>query len=360
MKNQNNILIISALIASALISSCTKTDLQMERVPVDASVAQVVDIGEGRLIELETTDASLLYEISNLCFLNDKFVVLSRETVCVFDNNGKFLFNVGQRGQGPNEYTYLSNIFIKDGLIYLFDSMAKKLLLFDENGNFVSSVKLNPDYPISDFFPLENGDYVAKTMFQGDHQKVSIASIWDKDFNFVRTIEGRSVTTGMTVKNNFSQYKDQILYWETLNDTVFAINDYNEMTAKYFIDFGKNAIPASVRFGKDVYDLIDYCGKPENADKIAGFVFNVVENDTELSFRFGFQSHTLYAFFNKENKTTQTFRFEDKTHQYKVNGGCWQNTNYLYVPAMSEIDLEQNPLLVVFDINELKANNQGQ
>jgi hypothetical protein len=358
------LLIVGSLILLTFFCACTKSyNSQIEIISVDVDKAQSLDMNEGRFIELETTDSSLLYEISNIGFLNGKIIILSRETVCVFDRNGKFLFNAGRKGPGPGEYINLANIFVKGNSVYLLDQMSKKLLCFDGSGNFVSSIKLNitnTGYPVTDLFPLENGNYVAKNMFHGDQEKVPIASIWDKDFNFVRNIAGRLVTTGLTSHDNFSQYKDQILYWETLNDTVFVINNYNSMTAKYYIDFGKSAIPAYERAGKDVYDVIDYLNKqPENA-KIAGQIRNVFENEEQLLFRFGFQSRTLYALYDKENKNTQVFHFEDKNNQYNVNGLCWYYQDSLYLTVIPETDSFQNPFLVVFDKRVLQKNNHRQ
>jgi hypothetical protein len=211
MRNNNcKSLFIGILFLISGFFSCTKpTGPIVEIISVDTDNTQPVDINKGRKIELETTDSSLLYDISRIEFLKEKIVILSREKVSVFDENGTFLFNVSAKGEGPQEYVNLANMFIKNDLIHLIDQMSKKILRYDENGNFVSSTKMNENnqYPVSDLFPLENGKYVGKNMFQGDQNLVPAGCILDEQYNFVGTLEGRKILSGITKHDNFYQYK---------------------------------------------------------------------------------------------------------------------------------------------------------
>ncbi|MDR1372730.1 MAG: 6-bladed beta-propeller [Dysgonamonadaceae bacterium] len=331
--------------------SCTKpASPVVEIISVDTDNTQLVDISKGQKIELETTDSSLLYDISRIEFLKEKIIVLSREKVSVFDENGKFLFNISSKGEGPQEYINLANVFIKNEQIHLIDQMSKKILCYDENGNFVSSTKINENnqYPISDLFPLENGKYIGKNMFQGDQNLVPVGCILDEEYNFVGTIEGRKILSGITKHDNFYQYKDRILYWEILNDTIFSIEDYQSVIPKYFVDFGNHSIPKN---NGDIYDLINYSSQPENINKIAGFIGNIIENDTYLMFRFMFKKQVHYVFYDKQRKNARIFRFEDSNREYYTTPCVCYHNGYIYLTIMSETDLEKNPYLIVFEEN---------
>ena len=63
------------------------------------------------VIVLETTDESLLGSVDKLIEANGNYYVLDhvRKCVLVFEGTGKFLHRVGRVGQGPGEYSTLSD-----------------------------------------------------------------------------------------------------------------------------------------------------------------------------------------------------------------------------------------------------------
>jgi hypothetical protein len=348
----NSLLIGALSLSLVFFSSCTKSSTPVvEVISVNIDNAQPVAISGGRMIELETTDSSLLYEITRIELLKEKIVVLSREKVSVFAKSGKFLFNISAKGEGPQEYVSLANVFVKNDLVYLIDQMSKKVLCYDENGNFVSSTKINENnpYPISDLFPLDNGNYIGKNMFRGDYDLVPVGCILDEQYKFVNAIEGRKILSGIYKCDNFFQYKDRILYWEILNDTIFSVDDYQSINPKYFVDFEDHSIPENERYGKDVYDLIEYSNQPENINKIAGFIGYIAENDKYVMFRFMFKKQTYYTFYDKQRKVAHVFRFEDSNHEYYTTPYVSCHNGYFYLSVMSETDFEKNPYLIVFE-----------
>jgi hypothetical protein len=351
----NKTVIIILLIATFL--SCKEAAEQsIEVISVKLNEAQSIDLSQGRMIELETTDSSLLYDIARIAFLKEKLFILTRNKVVVFDSNGKYLFNLSGVGQAPHEYTALANLFVKDEQVYLFDSMAKKILCFDANGNFISSANIPPDnpYPLSDIYPLKDGKYVGKNMFQGDHVSTPIGSILDERYNTVDVIEGKNVVTGMTVYDNFFQYQDEVLYWEALCDTIFSIPDAKKMSPEYYVDFGEYAIPQAERRGKEVYDLIDYTNKPENINKTATFIRYVNEDDRYLRFMFAFRNKTPFVFYDKQQKTARVYFFEDKNNAFVPVLFAYYYNHAVYLSVMSETDMEKNPYLFVFDESVFK------
>jgi hypothetical protein len=349
-KNIKSVIIV-LLFAMSLFSCKKSVTHSTEVLSINVDAAKSIDISEGKLIELETTDLSLLYEIQQIEFLKEKMIILSREKVVVFDKNGKFLFNISGKGEAPNEYFNLANIFVANEFIHLFDHMSKKILCFDEDGNFISSTKINQNdrYPLTDIYPLKNGKFIGKNMFQGDHMVIPAGSVLDENYQFVNTVKGRNITSGMTMSDNFYQYNDQILYWELLNDTIFSIVDYKKFEPKYFIDFEQYSIPRSER-NRDIYDLIDFTNKQENRNRFASVIGYINEDDHYLRFRFGFREQTHYVFYDKLNKTSKAYRFEDKNSKFNTVGGyAYYNNGYIYLSIMSEIDMENNPYLVVFN-----------
>ena len=328
--------------------TCNDTlDLPIEVITVNLDKLKPIDLSNGKLIELETTDLSLLYDIIGISFIKDKLFIRTRNKIVVFDNNGKFLFNLGKEGKGPGEYTQVASVFVHKGNICIFDSMINNVLVFNDNGEYISSVKINPgQYALSDIYPRSDGSFICKNMFRGEQIKTPLGSLLNENYNFISTIEGRMVLTGFSTYNNFCQYNNEVLYYEPLCDTIFSLLDNQIVKPKYVVDFGGYTIPASVRKGKDVYDLIDYVNKTEN--KIASFVQHVAENDSYVSFKFIFDNKTPFVLYNKKDKSTNGYYFEDNSNKYIPQLFVCCHEKQVYLSVIEENAIERNPCLVVF------------
>ena len=82
----------------------------------------VMDNMESRLIQLETNDsllfngkASYLYVTSDYLFVAD----LKQKIILRYDKQGKFINKINRKGQGPEEYITLANIYFNDNAIYV-------------------------------------------------------------------------------------------------------------------------------------------------------------------------------------------------------------------------------------------------
>jgi len=83
------------------------------------------------------------------------------------NKNGKFLKKLGNRGQGPNEYLYISHIFTDDDIIYLSDRVADRpnfLMKYDFNGNLIGKISKpqggNERYVFQAIQPLKRDTFV--------------------------------------------------------------------------------------------------------------------------------------------------------------------------------------------------------
>ena len=142
---------IVLLITNMMFSCKENNDQTIKSISIDFDNVMYIDISKGKVIEPETTNSSLLYDIVNIEFIKEKLIIQTRGKVVVFDKEGKFLSNVGTKGNGPDEYTNLGSMHIKNEHIYLYDHMLRKVLCFDENGDFISSTVINQDQNM--YFP---------------------------------------------------------------------------------------------------------------------------------------------------------------------------------------------------------------
>jgi hypothetical protein len=341
--------IFKIIAITLVLSSCAKEkDLTLETIQVNFDAVHTIDINAGQIIPLETNDSSLLYEITKLIVMDDRYVIFSKSKIVVFDLSGKYLCNIGRKGQAPNEYTHIASVFVKNEQIYLYDSMQRKINIYDKNGNFIKYLKLpDNEYLVSDICPLPNGQYIAKNMFQGEPNTTPLLSLLSADFYTINAFSTKYVNSGFTLYDNFFVYDDNILYIEPLCDTIYTI-DAQVIAAKYFVDFGKYAIPQSARKEYDVYDLVNYVNQPKNKDQIATLIGRVNEDANYLRFRF-ILTNVYYLYYHKKSQEITLFKLTDPSETYKVAAYIQYEKGKIYQILQSNIDIETNPSIVVFN-----------
>lgn len=84
------------------------------------------------------------FEATKFYVSDEKIYILDNEaekTILVFDFSGKYLYKLGEIGRAKNEYINTPRDFFiaKNGEVHVFDYTGKKMLIFDNNGNFISS-----------------------------------------------------------------------------------------------------------------------------------------------------------------------------------------------------------------------------
>lgn len=100
-------------------------------------------------IILETNNESLIGEICKIEVHGDFIVILDNviaKNVFLFDINGNFIRKIGNRGQGPGEYTAPSDftVDLDNKYIYIYDSNSRKIDCFNiQDGTFIRSVKID-------------------------------------------------------------------------------------------------------------------------------------------------------------------------------------------------------------------------
>ncbi|OFX81776.1 MAG: hypothetical protein A2X20_01885 [Bacteroidetes bacterium GWE2_40_15] len=97
------------------------------------------------IVQLETTNESLIKYISNVIPYKNRFYVFDKlsQVVLCFSSNGQFLFKINKKGRGPEEYENVASFNIdniNDQILLLVP--WGYVLTFDLDGNFISKKKL--------------------------------------------------------------------------------------------------------------------------------------------------------------------------------------------------------------------------
>jgi len=207
-------------------------------------------------VPLQTTSLSLINEGKHgiISDISKKLIIADMN---VFDRNtGHFLFKLGTRGQGPEEYTYVVDVEIDDEReeIYVLNAEPSKILTYSFDNKFKYTVGAlgseifyamgNGNLLLSRPGSIRNGyyDYCVVNVDSKETVFKHISSLVKKsgDFSKCKGImkagskeEPYFIVTG---KNQFWKYNEKWCYYEYLTDSVFVINNRFEPVSRGYLD----------------------------------------------------------------------------------------------------------------------------
>ena len=159
------------------ITSCQQNSTQTE---LNNSILLDIDFDDSNLIHvkdfidqvtfvpLETNDSCLIsriarvHSIDTLLFVHD----IKTNSINVFNEKGKHLYNVSKKGQGPGEYISLSKFLIDElkKQLIIYDADSKKLLYYTLNGKYIKEInKFGQNVIIRDIINLPDGNFLCYT-----------------------------------------------------------------------------------------------------------------------------------------------------------------------------------------------------
>ena len=193
---------------------------------------------EIKMIPLEFSDDCILGEIRKIVMSDSCIFVLERANqkgIYVFDHIGKYLYRIGNRGQGPEEFINLSDFSLNEEqrLIYLYDITRTRVLIFSYEGDFIKDIQMNY---YADNFEYQNGLFYLyrENVFYGD-PSYSLVIKDDKGETvnkYYPVIEKLSYTNYCI----FQKLDNEILFAEDMRDSIFSLRG-DKLTPRYFVDY---------------------------------------------------------------------------------------------------------------------------
>lgn len=247
------------------------------------------------IIELETSDNSLIGRISQLEFINNRFYVSDRRngTIIAFDVNGKALFRITSVGQGPDGFS--DNVYIQvdsDYTLYVLSGYGG-IVSFDSTGRYLRALNHN--------LQRENyhGAIIALALTgTGDFYLWNGTAGIDKDnytdAHLIYKLSKDGIISGayMPINHKFmGTYKifygnegNYLLHPINGNDTIYRVHS-SGVSPAYFIDFGPTKIPKDAL--PDTFEnyLSEYFRIQRETDFSNG-VMGPVETNNYLFFQF--------------------------------------------------------------------------
>ncbi|WP_347144592.1 MULTISPECIES: 6-bladed beta-propeller [Parabacteroides] len=178
MKDMIYYLAISIFLLSSCSESKEKRNMESNIIAVNLERRDNISTKELfsdiQLIPLETTPESLIRDITQIKFFEDRYYIhdYRRSQIFVFDREGRFQFALNGKGDGPGQYLNLSDFAIdtaRRNLVVLC-AVSNALFFYDLGGRFIEKKRLPDITGAYNSFQFQNKDKIALFTYDYDNR----------------------------------------------------------------------------------------------------------------------------------------------------------------------------------------------
>ena len=342
--------LLLSIVFSLFLCGCTQKQSEsnessgMETIPItdfETYNGRFSEFAEAvEMIPLEFTDESILGEIKKVVLSEDFIFVMERFNsagIYTFDRNGKFLYRIGSRGQGPKECADVDDFSIneKDRLIYIYDSVRKKVFVFSFDNEFIKTIPM--DYSATN---MEYQDGLFYLYREDARYGVPLYSLVIKDING-DLVEKYYPMSDLPKSHDcvFCKRENDILFAQDMNDSVFVLSG-EKLSPVYYIDYKDRSMAPEDRMDikHDVRRSIDVLLEKRTIAGIQG-VFEIHDKVFIKSINVIVPVLSIYDKVKKEVKT----------YQY------W-NDDFLFIGSGHPIGQYKDYLLLLQDVEQIQGS----
>jgi hypothetical protein len=249
-------------------------------------------------IPLETGDSVLIAEIEQIIYENEQIVIKDKSASClVFDRNGRYLHHLGRRGQGPNDYLFVRDMFAYNDSILLY-APPGKVLIYHGDGRLIDNISLPKDLPkiymvyhvcllkkdiyLADVVAPGNVHYPKAMLFRAENGRMEILREFPNPVHYEKEISGFSIAHEVATLYRFN---NGIRSYKVINDTIFTVGEDLEIRDAFVFDFGKYGVSL-----KGMFELA------RHTEPVHIFPINIMESTDCLFIEFLFGNHAPEPF----------------------------------------------------------------
>ena len=220
-------------------------------------------------IPLETNTNSLIGEVRSVIVTSSRIFIqgyvsegvpgqlIAGTTRCyAFSRNGQFICEIGSVGQGPGEYQNIDGLTVDEKNQLLYIETHKTLLEYSYEGVFLRSINkpqgMN-EQPIGKISVLHDNLFIGHvTNHRGNeiykfilfNKTGQVVDFFDNHVKFERS--GRGI---MSIDNAMSPFRlsERIYVKEKSNDTLYYLNEQNELISQFVFNLGKYTVGKKMR-----------------------------------------------------------------------------------------------------------------
>lgn len=297
------------------------TVINIDEIPMRDDIRLTDLIAEYEYIPLETSDAGLIGEITNIAFDDDLIFIHDRRTkaLLVFNTQGAFLHKLSASGNGPEEFMEIESFTIDKEKRHIILGITGKILIFDYQGKFIDGFKavyggaFQIAYTGDDKLLVFTGP-----MNLSEEKGFNQASIIDLKTHEIVTkaipFNPNARVENMTMFFNNTSYADKDNKYLSVpyKNSIWRVSG-DSVSVGYQLDFGGNSLP------KDYEDKYLSDPKYESGDLRK---MEAKENWAKL---YGggalFSRNMLYFYYSVSGKYIQVFYDLNTNKSFQVKSG---------------------------------------
>lgn len=268
---------LSTTLSTKIVNGDTVIILDPMAISQEVATLKASDLMEDlQIIQLENSDEALVGEGRSWVF-NDRIFIYSDGVVKQFDRKGKYLGKVGQKGQGPGEYTIAPYDFYHDeksGNTYMAQYNTRSISSYDADGNYLEDITLAQGFPKGTIHvdPENRTVTVSALNFDSDPDALRV---WVQDFegNVIKGLKRPDLAAVTDFSNEIassvgsgpSDFLTSVFYIDGRPDTLFRYSA-EALHPALTIETDGKALPHAYAYNPVLYGVTLF-GKPEMVDE---------------------------------------------------------------------------------------------
>jgi hypothetical protein len=331
------------------VSGCSRTaEMSFRNYAVNFSHVEELPLTEMasdiRKIQLETGDDILISHIMDVIDTGEHLFVFHLQRCSMFDRTGKYLRDIGSKGEGPQQYLSLRNMFVKGDSVFLHDSHRHKLMVFASDGTFVRAIQL-PDGRF-ETLPLQNDMYLLFTpSVTGTETDKFVFFDESGEKNKLPYPQERKNSVPNTIMVFYNEgkvfhYDGKDYFKEMFDGTVFTVHADYTLSPRFVLDFGPYSTSLEKRY---TFSGHDNMWKEMVSVKIAG------ESASHLFFQALLDEKTYSFYIDKQRQTLHnvSFTLPEELALEKPFVPSYVSEDNRRLIGVMEAEDDKNPCLVV-------------
>lgn len=289
-------------------------------------------------IALETTSDCLIGDISKVYFISDSLIVFDQKhnNIFLFDQKGKFLKQIGVKGQGPEEYNMFNDVVYDKHTdrIYAFERFRNRMYVYKKNGTLERIIK--SEFCFNSFMKNEHGYWIYSCFKQNNPQNHLLMLIDDSLSHIKEQYFPQSEITHTHFTSRFTESSDggSLYFYHDGSNIIWELTD--KASPFLGVDFKEYTLPYYKM--KQAKNLESY-DKLVHTDRYIGFMENVhISNELII---FNCRENGMY-----KNVSTYQVLYNLKTHQHNLYDCIIQSRESVPISVSSLIGITDTNRLV--------------
>lgn len=192
---------------------------------------------ELEFIPLETTEECLLGDLVDVKYDDGLYFLMDKShKILVFNEEGKFVVQIGREGHGPGEFTFASKFFVdrKDNMVGVLDYGKRDVHKYNYEGKYIGSIRMTDEFMFCDDIEC-NSDGTLLVSFRMPFQGTNAGF----EFRIVRENQGEYEVVERLLPykydggeepfkpaySNLSYYSAHTHFYTSLSDVIYGYSD---------------------------------------------------------------------------------------------------------------------------------------